>query len=173
MSEHNTNTVSDRTPSSWGMARAIDSNYLAAADLQGHDVTVEIESVEIAEFDSDENSGDKEHANVVRFKGKEKAWRLNRTNEKCLEIMFGSNPRDAIGKRVTLTAETVMSFGERTLAIRVAGSPDIARPITVQVPAGKRGKKARTLRVTTPSSVKPVPSPLETPKPIDDEAIPL
>jgi hypothetical protein len=59
--------------------------------------------------------------------------------------MFGDNFEGWVGKRVTLHAEPVMVSGKMQPGIRVTGSPDIEKPLTVKIKLAKR--KAVTVKL--------------------------
>jgi hypothetical protein len=123
----------------WGQARAMDGDYLCAADLQGKDVLVTIEDVRIVE--TIDSKGKPDHKNLIFLAGKKKAWESNTTNDLCLEKMFGTDVKNAIGKRVVIHSEEVDAFGEIKPAIRVVGSPDIERGFSFSVTLGKKGRQ--------------------------------
>lgn len=94
------------------------SRYLCAADLRGKDVTVVIESIaprdELVRI-----GGGKEHKPVMKFKGKEKALVLNRTNAKAIAKLYGNEVLAWIGKSITIYPTTATFGKEQVEAIRV------------------------------------------------------
>lgn len=85
---------------------------LKAADLQGHEPTVIIASVEMKKFDS----GNKL---VITFEGKKKALVCNKTNANRIAYAFGTNTDNWIGQEVTLFTDLVDFQGKAVEAIRV------------------------------------------------------
>lgn len=117
------------------------SRFLKASDLKGQDVTKTIKSVMIEEL----GEGSQAKAKcVITFENAKKQWVVPRTCGEALKAMFGSKDVDRTwpGKRVTLFAKVVDSFGGEVEAVRVRGSPDISKRITLSV---QRGQK--TIRV--------------------------
>jgi hypothetical protein len=108
--------------------KLIQGRFLKAADFDGKPwTTPPIASVKLEKLEG--NTGPRVRG-VLYFESFEKGWVVNRTNLECLKAMFGRETDDWIGKRVTL--HPVVWSGE-DLAIRVKGSPDIERPVTVEV----------------------------------------
>lgn len=94
-----------------------DANYIGAWDLDGRDVTVEIEKVTAGELVSEGNK--KSRKPIVSFKGKEKKLAINKTNGKAIANMYGPDTRKWIGKRLTIYPTTT-KFGRDTVdCIRV------------------------------------------------------
>jgi hypothetical protein len=92
--------------------------FLGAWDLQGRDVTVEIERVQAAElFLRDANA--KKKKPVVSFKGTEKKLVLNKTNSETIATMYGYDTRKWVGQKVTLYPTTARCGRETVDAIRV------------------------------------------------------
>ena len=85
---------------------------LKAADLQGHEPTVVIASVEMKKFDN----GNKL---VIAFQGKKKALVCNKTNANRIAYVHGTNTDHWIGKEITLYTDLVDFQGNTVEAIRV------------------------------------------------------
>lgn len=85
---------------------------LKAADLQGHEPTVTIASVEMKKFDN----GNKL---VITFEGKKKALVCNKTNANRIAFAFGTNTDNWIGQQVTLFTDLVDFQGKAVEAIRI------------------------------------------------------
>jgi hypothetical protein len=94
-----------------------DRDYLFAGDLQGRDVTVEIESVEAGELVG--SGGKKTRKPVARFRGKNKPLGLCATNCKTIAKLYGDDTDKWIGKRITLYPTTTSLAGETVECIRV------------------------------------------------------
>ena len=120
--------------------------FLHAGELQGKEVTLTIAESYLEEPDK-VNKLDEPIA-VVGFKGTPKEWSLNKTNAQCLKAMFGRATQDWIGHKVTLVGEMVEAFGEKVLAIRVAGSPELSAPLKVTIKLAKKRDYVRTMKVT-------------------------
>jgi len=110
------------------------SDYLAADDLGGKEVTVTIAKVEaLPEADrTARGKGGKVSKDVVIvFAKAKKAMRANPTNQWSIAVLLGSKKASEwIGKRVTLRTDidTNLDVGEDGPCLRVAGSPDAAPP---------------------------------------------
>jgi hypothetical protein len=117
------------------------SRFLRASDLRGQEVTKTIKRVQIEEL----GEGSQAKAKcVITFSDAKKQWVVPRTCGEALKAMFGSKDVDQtwVGRRVTLFAKTVDSFGGEVEAVRVKGSPDIKQRIQASI---QRGQK--TIRV--------------------------
>jgi hypothetical protein len=105
--------------------------FLKAADLKGKIVTVEIASV-----DREKLVGDKgeQVRGILSFAKTEKQLALNRTNGECIKGMFGRNPQEWVGKRISIyPAKFTGNLPDVDECIRIHGSPDIAADMTVRV----------------------------------------
>lgn len=128
------------------------SLYLKAAELQGKDVTVTIEKVQLEELTM--RGGLKKKKGVIYLRGKEKMIVLNRTNAETIVKLYGPDTNGWIGKRITIYADRV-TFGRETVdAIRV-------RP---KVPADKNAGNGQ--RQKPPQA--PPPTQEQAPAPADD-----
>lgn len=85
---------------------------LKAADLQGHEPSVIIATVEMKKFDN----GNKL---VLTFEGKKKSLVCNKTNANRIAYAYGSNTDGWIGKEITLFTDLVDFQGKAVEAIRV------------------------------------------------------
>lgn len=104
------------------------SDYLAADDLGGKDVTVTIASVALPpELPSGGKRGRKSKSVLITFAKAHKKFICNTTNQWSIALLLGSkSARDWVGKRITLRADTDIDIesGQPTLCIRIGGSPD-------------------------------------------------
>lgn len=121
---------------------------LKAADLQGHEPTVIIASVEMKKFED----GNKL---VIKFKGKEKALVCNKTNANRIAHMYGSNTDNWIGGEIILYTDLVDFQGRTVEAIRV------------------RPPKRRPNITTSPQRMASTPLPTESNGGVPDEEIPF
>jgi hypothetical protein len=85
---------------------------LKAADLQGHEPTVVIATVEMKKFDN----GNKL---VISFEGKKKTLVCNKTNANRIAFAYGTNTDGWIGKEITLYTDLVDFQGSTVEAIRI------------------------------------------------------
>ena len=85
---------------------------LKASDLQGHEPTVIIESVQMKKFDN----GNKL---VITFEGKKKALVCNKTNANRIAYAYGTNTDNWVGQQVVLFTDLVDFQGKAVEAIRV------------------------------------------------------
>jgi hypothetical protein len=104
--------------------------YLAAHDLGGKDVPLTIRRIVVEELKTEAGTEKKpvvffvETGKKADAAGtKEKRLVLNKTNAKVIANMYGPELNDWTGKRVTLYAARVSSFGEEVDAIRVRPVP--------------------------------------------------
>lgn len=103
---------------------------LKAADLQGHEPTVIIATVEMKKFDN----GNKL---VVTFEGKKKCLICNKTNANRIAFAFGTNTDGWIGREVTLYTDMVDFQGSVREAIRVRAKKPVAAPPTAPAQAAQ------------------------------------
>ena len=104
---------------------AFPSTYLKAADLQGKQVTVVMERIEMQDVGDD-------HKPVLYFQGKEKGLVLNKTNANNIKDAYGNETSGWFGKQLIIFPTKVDFSGRRVDAIRVrAPAPEI-RPIPKQ-----------------------------------------
>lgn len=155
MSEHTPKTDVYR-PTSW--TEASNSQYIVAEDLQGKDVTLKIRDYELKDLEQED--GTTAPRMVIWFEGKVKGWVSNKTNNLCMEAMFGA-PSNLPGKRITIHEETAENGKP---GIRVVGSPDLERDMKLKIKLPKRKASFRTLKRTgagtqTATASEPVPAP--------------
>lgn len=121
--------------------------YLAAAELGTHRPTVKIGGAKLVEMD-DEKTGRTKKRLVISFEGKDRGLVLCRTNAICIAAMFGPETDGWVGKRITLYAAQVQ-FGRETVpGIRIAGSPDLEKPLDVEVKLPKKRPMTVTMQPT-------------------------
>ena len=100
------------------IGEAYPSKYLAAADLDGRDITVTIESVELESIGQGQN---KESKLVIAMKGKEKQFVVNKTNAKTISKVLGSDDTDDwIGQRIIIGPREVEFQGDMIWSLRVS-----------------------------------------------------
>lgn len=91
-----------------------ESKYLKATDLGGKRPNVEIESVELVEF---ENDGKREVKPAIKLKGKEKALVLNASNTEEIMRVFGSDSDDWLGKSIQLSSKYYKAFDREGIVV--------------------------------------------------------
>lgn len=102
---------------------AFPSTYLKAADLQGRNVPVIIEYVEMEDIGGD-------HKPVIHFKGKERGLVLNKTNASTIAQMHGSDTDGWAGKSITLFASQTDFQGRSVPCIRVRLHQQQPKPVS-------------------------------------------
>jgi len=115
--------------------------FLFAFDLDGREITLEIEKVVAGEMIGEQGKRSKKP--IATFKGTTKKLALNTTNCKTIVQLYGSNEvNDWAGKRITLFPTTT-NFGGTTMdCIRI-------KPVLPPAPSAK-DKGAALLRADEP-----------------------
>lgn len=110
------------------------SEYIAAADLKGKDVTLTVSRVELSELRME--GGGKKVKPLIFFQGANKKLVLNKTNAKTIAALHGGAVEGWVGKRITLYP-TKARFGSSTVdAVRVRDqapqqpAPPSSEPVT-------------------------------------------
>jgi hypothetical protein len=99
------------------MRAAFEGNFLDASDLSGKDITVVIESI-IAPKKEKDSTGKVIDKTIIAFKGAKKRFIANKTNAKCLSMLFGNKASLWIGKEVTLTTRYLAeAFGQKNVPV--------------------------------------------------------
>jgi hypothetical protein len=96
------------------VSQVFSGEYLTAADLQGAEPAVVIESVELKEFDD----GNKF---LLTFQGKKKGLVANKTNSKRIAALYGDDTDGWLGREIILYTDQVDYAGKTVDAIRVRG----------------------------------------------------
>jgi len=114
-------------------AEVFPSKYLKVDDLEEADITVTIKDCTWEEF-TDPKTKRADQKPVLHFREMDaKPLILNKTNWKTIEKVLGSDDSEHwIGKKITLFATEVESFGEMALAVRVRvprGKPAASQPV--------------------------------------------
>jgi hypothetical protein len=110
---------------------AFPSKFLKADDLQGKEITVQIDHVAMEEVGKD-----KEIRPALYFRGKEKGIVLNKTNATNIAAAYGPDTDDWTGQPVTLFTTWVDFQGKSVPAIRVRPASGGVKP-----PIGKPNPK--------------------------------
>ena len=106
--------------------------FMKAGEFRGRDVTLTISVIELEDLPQD--GGKNKTKGIIGFKETKKGLVLNRTNGECLKALFGRDTDAWIGKRVTLFP----SEWNGEPAIRVKGSPELTKPMAIEVKLPKR-----------------------------------
>lgn len=139
--------------------------FIKAGDLKGRDVNLTITEVVMEELEGSK----KQFKGVISFKEVPKQLVLNRTNGECIKAMFGRKIADWIGKRITIYPANIQS-DLADLAIRIKGSPDIARDVTFMLTLARKRPRETTLKKTPTGKGKPTPPPEPVPEEVADAA---
>ena len=99
------------------------SKYLKATDLGNKSTTAEIEEVVYTEVGANQ-----EKRPVVRFKGKQKMFILNKTNARAIGDLYGKETAGWRGKRITLYPTSTEYAGKDMACIRIKEPRDFTRP---------------------------------------------
>jgi hypothetical protein len=142
------------------------NRFIKGAEFRGKAVTLTIIDIAKEEFEDKKGKNGKALKVVLTFKETERQLLANKLNCTAIMLMFGRNTKDWRGKRVTFYPLKGEWFGRRREAVRVLGSPDIARDIREQVQLGREQQEFH-LRKTAPARTAPVPTP--EPEPLPDE----
>jgi hypothetical protein len=121
--------------------------FLKAGLLGGKAVTLEIVDVDVEALPQD--NGKDRVRGVISFRGTDKQLVLNSTNGQCFRAMFGKRVPDWIGKRVTLRPDRDRFGGKVVDCIRIAGSPDIAEALEVEIALPRKKPRMVRLEKTT------------------------
>jgi hypothetical protein len=88
------------------------SNYLKAADLQGREIPVMIDRVEMESFGQDQKA-------IVYFRGKQKGVVLNKTNAMNIAGAYGDDTDGWVNQPVVLFSVWTDFQGKSVQAIRI------------------------------------------------------
>ena len=123
--------------------------FIAPDKLKDKDVTLTIKDFlfeEMVNGRKPDGSDDVQVKCILYFKETDKGMKVNKTNQVCLQTMFGGKPADAIGKKVTLMYSTARFGRDVHPCIRFRGSPDIDKPVVASI--RKRGGKSDEYKLT-------------------------
>lgn len=119
-------------------------HFISAVELGEKKPTLTIARIQSIKLEQ-ENGREKDKP-VIFFKEIVRGWVFCKTTGFCLAAMFGDDTASWVGKRVTLHAEPVMVSGKSQPGIRITGSPDIDKPVTLKIKLAKR--KAFVVKLT-------------------------
>lgn len=144
-------------------------DYITGVELGEKKPTLTIKEVQSIEME-DEKTGKMKPKPVVFFNEIDRGWVLCKTTAMCIDAMFATDGVPAsraalVGKRVTIKMEVVQVGKERKPAVRVLGSPDIAKPVSLTI---KFPKKKAVVVTLLPTAKKPAnaPAPAAEPDPV-------
>lgn len=101
-----------------GIAR--DSVWMTADDLpEDQDITVKVIDVLVARDVEFEQGRKEDTVMALKFEGRKRVLKLNATNRKVMNKLFGRDTTAWFDKSITLTVAEVMSFGETIDAVRI------------------------------------------------------
>lgn len=143
MSEHD-NTAVCKKPLNYD--ELFEGRFLKAGLLGGKPITLRIADVIAEKLPKDDGTTKKR--GILVFGGTERQMVINTTNGQCLRAMFGTDLTKWVGKRVTLKPDRDR-FGRETVdCIRIAGSPDLTGPVTVEIKLPRKNPRTVTLEKT-------------------------
>jgi hypothetical protein len=119
-------------------------DYISAVELADRMTTLTIASVQTCKLEQED--GRQKDKGVIWFKEIKRGWVYCKTTGFCLAAMFGEDDDKWSGHRVTLKSEMVQVGKEKQPGIRVAGSPELEKPIKVSIKLPK--KKAFIVMLT-------------------------
>lgn len=93
------------------------TDYLAAVELKGRDVTLTIATVQFEDLQM--QGGKKERKPVLSFNGTKKKLVVNKTNADSIAQMYGTKADEWPGKRITLYPTMTMVGRKQEPCIRV------------------------------------------------------
>lgn len=133
------------------------SKYLRAADFQNKEVSLTIKAVKLEEIQ--EANGSAKKKGIIYFNETPKALVANRTNALCIAGLFGPETDAWVGKRLTLYPAPFNDpfSGEKTVAIRVKGSPDLTEDKTIEIRLPRKNPIRMTMKRTGQANGKAVP----------------
>lgn len=141
-------------------------NYLGAEHLGTTTPTVTI--ADVRKEDVADDKGVLKSKAVVHFKDTPRGWILNRTNALSIAAMFGVETTAWTGKRLTLYAAEVQLGKERTMGVRVKGSPDIEKDVTFELRLPRKKAQSVRLQKTGGKAQAPASEPAPDPAPEPD-----
>lgn len=137
-------------------------DYLRADQIQGKTPTVTIRDVKMVELEDEK--GKVRGRPVVYFAETKRGWVLNRTNAQALAAMFGVETSEWKNRQVTIYAAQVQLGREKTLGVRVAGSPELTKALTFDLKLPRKKAQRVTLKPTPKGEVVVPEEPSEVPE---------
>lgn len=110
--------------------------FLKSDILKGRKATLTIKAIYLEDLIGEKNK--KERKVIVSFVERELELVFPKTNAECIKRMFGPDPHMAVGKRITLFPSQTTFGREIVDCIRVWGSPDIPKDMSITIPQGRK-----------------------------------
>lgn len=131
------------------------ANYFTVTDFPEGVAEPTYKILSVTLEDIEDEKGKVKRKGSIALDGVGKQWLANVTNVRCLVAMFGEETDRWVGKRVTVFSERVMAFGEWTLGVRLRGSPDLEKPVSVRIKLRKKREQIITMQRTGVASAPP------------------
>ena len=133
--------------------------FLKADLLKGQKVTLTIKDIYIEELVGDKNKA--EPKVIISFLERPLEYVCPKTNGFCMKKMWGNNPHDWKGKRVTWFG-TQCKFGREDVdCLRIWGSPDIPEDMPITIPQGRKKPLEMVMHRTTTKAAATAPAATE------------
>lgn len=143
--------------------------YLSTIELGDRQPTFTITKISTTRLDDEKKKREVDKA-VMFFKEVDRGWMYSKTAGHCLAKMFGEDDAGWIGKRITLYADEDVYFGsDQVGGIRIAGSPDIQKPLIVRI----KFQKKRAFEVKLVQTAAPRPQQQQHPNAPSDQNVPI
>jgi hypothetical protein len=124
--------------------------FLKSDMLKGKKVTLTIKNINIEDLVGDKNKA--EPKVIISFVERPLEYVCPKTNGFCMKRMFGNNPHDWIGKRVTWFGTTCKFGREDVDCLRIWGSPDISEDMPITIPQGRKKALEMTMHRMVPKT---------------------
>jgi len=138
----------DRVPYSYD--EIFPERFLHAPDLDGRTVTLTITDIWGEYIQNPKQKRKKERGDlcgILAFRGTKREYAMSKQNAWILKTLWGKDPADIVGKRITLTPVPDGSgFTDHGTRILFTGSPDIDGDRALTLPGGQQ----ITFRKTVP-----------------------
>lgn len=133
--------------------------FLKAGLLKGQKATVTVTDVHLEELEGEKGV---EQKVIISMAGKKMQLVLCKLNGLCVKAMFGPSISAWIGKRITLwPTDTIAPMKKGEDCIRIWGSPDVEKDITIPIQLPRRKAFNVTLRKVSAQSAPTQPTPQE------------
>lgn len=157
----------------WDFEELYPGRFIKGDMFKGKAATLTITDIDREEIT--DPKGKKSMKVILYFKERDRHLITNKLNCIALMLMFGKNTKDWRGKRVTFYGEKGTWFGKKGEAVRIYGSPDIAKDIQQSVKLGLEMEEYHLKKVVLGKKVA-VPAPAPPPElelEMEDDADPL
>jgi hypothetical protein len=114
------------------ISTAFPSKYVRVEDLDGRDITVRIDRIQMEEVGEE-----RKEKPVLYFESKSKGMVLNVTNAKTISASYGNDSEDWRGREIVLFETSVSYKGETKPGIRVRVPKGKREPEKVEVAPSK------------------------------------